>query len=142
MISHADVEKLRSMQAAGPVVLSLYLSVPLDPAGTRELAADAGDLMAGVGLSGPDGVSTAGISDIDRDAVLATLAARGRDWLGHTVAFFACAEIGLFEVLPLPCVLPERVVLATGRMSGRCWRRCRPWCGRISPAVSPPTRTP
>jgi Bacterial archaeo-eukaryotic release factor family 10 len=27
---------------------------------------------------------------------------------------FACKELGLFEVLPLPCVLPERAVLATG----------------------------
>jgi len=113
MISHADVEKLRSMRAAGPVVLSLYMPVPLDPADVRGLEAEAGDLMAGVGASGPDGVSTAAVSDADRDAVFGALAAHGRDWLGHTVAFFACGELGLFEVLPLPCALPERAVLAT-----------------------------
>ena len=49
----------------------------------------------------------------DRDAVLDALAAHGRDWLGHTVAFFACQQLGLFEALPLPCVLPGRAVLAT-----------------------------
>jgi peptide chain release factor subunit 1 len=113
MITHAEVEKLRSMRAAEPAVLSLYLPVPLDPAGIRGLAAGAGELMADVRASGPDGVSTAGVRDADRDAVLAALAAHGRDWLGHTVAFFASGEIGLFELLPLPCVLPERVVLAT-----------------------------
>jgi len=112
MIGHQDVEKLRSMRAARPVVLSLYLPVPLDPARIRSLAANAGDLMAVAGASGPDGASAAGVSDADRDAVLAALAAHGRDWLGHTVAFFACGEIGMFEVLPLPCSLPERAVLA------------------------------
>ena len=112
MIGHQDVEKLRSMRASEPVVLSLYLPVPLDPAAVRGLAAEARDLMAGVGASGPDGASTAGVSDADRDAVLDALAASGRDWLGHTVAFFACGALGLFEALPLPCFVPERGVLA------------------------------
>lgn len=35
MISYADVEKLRSLRAPEPAVLSLYLPVPLDPAGLR-----------------------------------------------------------------------------------------------------------
>ena len=113
MISCADVEKLRSIQAPESVVLSLYLPVPLDPAAIRSLAAEAGDLMAGVGASGQDGASTAGVSHADRDAVLDALAAHERDWLGHTVAFFACDQLGLFEALPLPCLLPERAVLAT-----------------------------
>jgi len=60
MISHADVEKLRGMRAPGPAVLSLYLPVPLDPAGVRSLAARAGDLMAGAGAGGPDGADGAG----------------------------------------------------------------------------------
>ena len=45
--------------------------------------------------------------------MLDALAAHERDWLGHTVAFFACDQLGLFEALPLPCLLPERAVLAT-----------------------------
>jgi hypothetical protein len=113
MISHADVEKLRGMRAPGPAVLSLYLPVPLDPAGVRGLAARAKDLMAGAGAGAPDGVSTAQAGHADRDAVLGALAGHGRDWLGHTVAFFACQQLGLFEALPLPCVLPGRAVLAT-----------------------------
>jgi Bacterial archaeo-eukaryotic release factor family 10 len=113
MISCADVEKLRSMRAQGPAVLSLYLPVPLDPAGIRSLAAEAVDLMTGVGASNVDGASIAGVSHADRQAVLDALAAHGRDWLGRTVAFFACGRLGLFEALPLPCLLPERAVLAT-----------------------------
>jgi peptide chain release factor subunit 1 len=112
MISCADVEKLRSMRAPGPTVLSLYLPVPLDPAGVQGLAAQAGDLMAGAGSGRPDGASIAKVGHADRDAVLDALAAHGRDWLGHTVAFFACQRLALFEALPLPCVLPGRAVLA------------------------------
>jgi Bacterial archaeo-eukaryotic release factor family 10 len=113
MISYADVEKLRGMRAHGSAVLSLYLPVPLDPAGVRGLAARAGDLMAGVSAVTLDGVRTAGVRHADRDAVLGALAAHGRDWPGHTVAFFACEELDLSEAVPLPCVLPERAVLAT-----------------------------
>ena len=111
MINRADVEKLRSMHAQRSAVLSLYLPVPLDPARLRGLAAEAGDLMGDVSANGPDSVSNAGVSNADRNAVLDALAAHGRDWLGHTVAFFACGELGLFEALPLPCLLPERAVL-------------------------------
>jgi len=112
MISHADVEKLRGMRAPGPAVLSLYLPVPAGPAGVRGLAARAEDLMAGAGAGGPDGAGTAGAGPADRDAVLGALAAPGRAWPGRTVAFFACRQLGLFEALPLPRVLPGRAVLA------------------------------
>lgn len=46
MISHADVEKLRSIRVPGPTVLSLYLPVLMDPAGVPGLTAQAEDLMA------------------------------------------------------------------------------------------------
>jgi peptide chain release factor subunit 1 len=113
MISYADVEKLLGICAPGSAVLSLYLRVPLDPDGVRGLPAEAGDLMAGVSAITVDGMSTTEVSRADRDAVLGALAAHGRDWLGDTVAFFACEQLGLFEALPLPCVLPARAVLAT-----------------------------
>jgi hypothetical protein len=112
MISYADVEKLRGMRAPGPVLLSLYLPVPLNPTELRGLTARAADLVTGVSAVNLDDVSTARLSHTDRDAVLDTLAAHGREWLGHTVAFFGCAEIGLFETVPLSCALPERAVLA------------------------------
>ena len=45
-------------------------------------------------------------------AVRELLVSRARDWLGHMVAIFACAELGLAEAIPLPCLLQERAVLA------------------------------
>ena len=114
MFGYADVEKLRRVCAPGSAVLSLYLAVPLDPAGVRGLAAEAAELMANaVGLAGGSERDGARVDHADREAVLDALAAHGRDWGGHTVAFFACRELGLFEALPLPCLLPEQAVLAS-----------------------------
>jgi hypothetical protein len=76
MVSYADVDKLRSMRAPGPAVLSVYLPVPLDPAGVRGLAARAGDLMAEASATHPDDRGGARISHADRQAVIGALAAR------------------------------------------------------------------
>jgi hypothetical protein len=108
MISPADVEKLRTIRAPEPAILSLYLPVPLDPAQLRELPARAGELMASAASGG-----TAQVPRADRDAVQQLMAARGRNWLGHTVAIFSCGELGLLEALPLPGWVAERAVLAT-----------------------------
>jgi len=108
MIGPADVEKLRAICAPEPAVLSLYLPVPLDPAERRELPARAGDLIASAAAS-----AAAPIPGADRDTVQQLVAAHGRDWPGHTVAIFACGELGLLEALPLPAPAGERAVLAT-----------------------------
>jgi peptide chain release factor subunit 1 len=114
MISHADVEKLRGLHAAEPDVLSLYLPVPLDPASLRTLATRAQDLIVAARAPvGPDSMCAGMVGDADRDMVLDEVLAHGRDWLGHTVAIFACGHLDLFEALPLPCSMPERSVLAT-----------------------------
>jgi hypothetical protein len=111
MISRAEIEKLARAQAAEPVVLSLYLSVPLDPAELRELAARTGDLIA-MAAGGPGDGGRKRVRDADRAAVRSAVVAHGRDWLGHTVAVFACADLGLFEVLPLSSEVPQQAVVA------------------------------
>jgi len=61
MVGYADVEKLRGVCAPGAAVLSLYLAVPLDPAGIRGLAAAAAELMASaVGPAGGTLATTGG----------------------------------------------------------------------------------
>jgi len=102
MITRADVDKLLGITAAGPSLLSLYLLVPLDPAQLRELPVRADDLLGKPIQAGQR----------ERDTVRRLLAAHARDWLGHTIAIFACAELGLAEAIPLPGPLPERAVLA------------------------------
>ena len=110
MITLAESEKLGAVRVASAGMLSLYLAVPVDPAELRGLPARADDLIAAA--EGAAGGSSR-VADADRGAIRQRLEARGRDWLGHTVAMFACADAGLFEVLTLPCHLPDRAVLGT-----------------------------
>jgi Bacterial archaeo-eukaryotic release factor family 10 len=110
MITRAEVGKLGAVHVVEPAVLSLYLTVPLDPAALRSLPARASELIAAAeGAAGDRGR----LREQDRESVLQKLAVSGRDWLGRTVAIFACAGAGLSEGFPLPCQLPERAVLGT-----------------------------
>ncbi len=113
MISQPDVAKLLSVRAAEPSVLSLYQWVPLDPAEWRGLPARADELLALAARGRPDDPGAIRVRDEDRQQVRILLETRARDWPGHTVAIFACAELGLLEAMPLPCRLQDRAVLAT-----------------------------
>jgi Bacterial archaeo-eukaryotic release factor family 10 len=113
MISRAEVDKLLSVRADRPLVLSLYLWVPLDPAARRGLPARTDELFALAARDGPGLRGVVRVEAEDRRAVRGLLAAHARDWLDHTVAIFACGQLGLAEALPLPCRLQERAVLAT-----------------------------
>ncbi|HEX9042454.1 MAG TPA: hypothetical protein VF838_15730 [Trebonia sp.] len=108
MITLAEAGKLGALRIEYPGVLSLYVGIPLDPADLRSLPARIGDLItAAESASGGSGR----VAAEDRRAVRDTLQAGERDWLGKTVAVFACAAAGLFEAFPLPGPLPDRAVL-------------------------------
>lgn len=104
MITMAEAEKLRSIRADEPVILSLYLPIPLDPAGLRSLPALARDLIEAAGAQA--GREARG----DADTVQALVADRSQAWLGHTAAIFACGELGLLEAIPLPGEYGPRAV--------------------------------
>ncbi len=109
MITRTEADKLRTMRAEAPAVLSVYLAVPLDLAEHRGLPLRARELIkAAARTSRP----RAAVRDADVEAVSRAVDARGHEWLGHTVAIFACADLGLFEAVPLPGSLTERAVIA------------------------------
>jgi len=112
MITRTDVDKLLNVSAVGSSVLSLFLWVPLDPAELRGLPARADELFALAARNGADAPDVITVPDEDRRTVRTLLGSRARDWLGHTVAIFACAQLGLVDAIPLPCRLQERAVLA------------------------------
>jgi hypothetical protein len=129
VITRAEVEKLGAVHAVAPTILSVYLTVPSDPGELSDLAARAGELIAGAeSAAGGPGL----LGEEDRDYALEMLAAGGRDWPGRTVGVFACADAGLLEALPLPCRAPDRAILGT--RPHRCWwsaiiqARWRPGC--------------
>lgn len=111
MITESDVKKLRSVRAAGPSVLSLYMWVPVDLPALASLPARADELL-GVAVAGMDSRRVLRECRAERQAVRALLEEHAREWMGHTAAIFAGSEVGLAEAFPLPCQLPDRAVLA------------------------------
>lgn len=111
MITEGDVKKLLSIRASGPSVLSLYVWVPVDVSALASLPVRADELLA-VAVAGMDSRRVLRERRAERQAVKALLEEHAREWLGHTAAIFVGSEVGLAEVLPLPCHLPDRAVLA------------------------------
>jgi len=112
MITLAEVEKLGRVHTVEPVVLSVYLNVPRSAAELPALPGRVDELVAAAvrnaGWSGQ-------LREEDRRSARDEAALAGPDWLGHPVAIFACAEVGLLEVIGLPAARPgawpERAVL-------------------------------
>lgn len=112
MITLAEAEKLGRVHTVEPIVLSVYLNVPQSPAELPGLPGRVDELVA-------EAVRTAGLSghlrEEDRRTARDEAALAGPDWLGHPVAIFACAEVGLLEVVSLSearaGTSPERAVV-------------------------------
>ncbi len=131
VITRAEVEKLGAVHAVAPTILSVYLTVPSDPGELSDLAARAGELIAGAeSAAGGPGL----LGEEDRDYAVEMLAAGARDWPGRTVGVFACAGAGLLEALPLPCRAPDRAVLGT-RPHIRPLLAALQWCPAYHAAV-------
>lgn len=123
MIGYPDIEKLLALDSEDPPVLSLYLEVPLDPSGLRELPAGA-DVLIGAaatrpagpagtaGPAGPAGPAAGRVLTQVREEVRHVIDDQARDWPGHGVALFVCPRIGLAEAIVLPPGLDEQAVFA------------------------------
>ncbi|MHB1594446.1 MAG: baeRF10 domain-containing protein [Streptosporangiaceae bacterium] len=111
MITPDEAARLRAARSEESGVVSVYLPVPLDlaehrglPTKARQLARSAAGEAAGRG--GPPA------SDEDLEWIYRTVEENSQEWLGHTIALFACGASGLAEAVPLPGLLPERAVVA------------------------------
>jgi len=113
MITQAEVEKLLRVRSADSSVLSLYLGVPLDPPALRSLPGRAERLLAAARSGAAEDRDVAEARDEDRHIVRRMLEIHAREWLGHTVAIFACGGRRLAEVFVLPGPFEDRAVFAT-----------------------------
>ncbi len=112
MITLAEVEKLGRVHVVEPVVLSVYVNVPRPAAELPGLPGRVDELVA---AAERDAGRAGRLRKEDRRSAREEAALAGPDWLGHPVAIFACAEVGLLEVAGLPearpGMSPERAVL-------------------------------
>jgi peptide subunit release factor 1 (eRF1) len=106
VITRADVDRLRVLRSQSPVI-SVYLPIPVDLAEHRGLVTKARDLVK---AGQPKRVRQ--VMAADFAAITDALSLYSHQWLGHTVAMFACADIGLLEFDPLPGHLIERAAVA------------------------------
>lgn len=148
MITRAQIEKLGALHAVEPTMLSLYLAVP-SPADPAALTARASEL-----ITAAEAACGRPLAARDRDWVLEKLPPCARDCPGRTVAVFAWAGSGLFEIIALPCPLPERGVLGVrphirplllARQRCPVAEQASPdvaWWSEVRPAARPPRSWP
>jgi hypothetical protein len=118
-MSSTEIDRLRALRSADSAVLSVYLNVPVDLADhhgllimVRDLIRDATQPADAPQPGGRPAADQAIAAEEDAEAIVSAVRRRSQEWLGYSVALFACAEIGLAEALPVHGPLPERAVAA------------------------------
>ncbi len=111
MITAGGVERLRGRHTDQPVVVSVYLRVPVDVADHRGLPTRARELIKAAAQTEPRAGGRL-VDNADVEAITDAAGQRSQEWLGRTVALFACSRLGLFEALALPRSATELAVIA------------------------------
>jgi release factor family 10 len=111
VINRADADRLRAVRVADPAVVSVYLQVPVDLAEHRGLPVRARDLIKSA-VSREPRAGGGMVRETDPEAIINAVTHDSHEWLGRTIALFACAQIRMFEVVPLPGFLTEQAVIS------------------------------
>jgi peptide chain release factor subunit 1 len=113
VIGTEGVARLLAMTAPGHGIVSVYLTVPLDPAQRRGMTAQLDDLLAAGHQH--DGTAEAWTRARQREApaIRRLLTEHTHEWPGRSVAIFACTELGLLEAVPLRGQIVERAVIGS-----------------------------
>jgi Bacterial archaeo-eukaryotic release factor family 10 len=111
LITNSDVARLRTQRARNTPVISIYLNVPVDIAEHRGLLTRARELIKGAADNWQR--EQPAVSETEISSIIDAVDAGSLDWLGHTVAIFASAELGLFEAMPMAGSADDLAVLAT-----------------------------
>jgi Bacterial archaeo-eukaryotic release factor family 10 len=112
MMTTAEIGRLLRARSAGPSVLSVYVRAPLDPPALRDLPARVDELIASARRGPAQDSEVAKDQDEARHIARRLLEVHARQWLGHTVAIFACGEPQLAETFVLPGAFEDRAVFA------------------------------
>jgi peptide chain release factor subunit 1 len=113
VITAADVARLLGMRTPDHRIISVYLTVPLGPGQRRVLAAHLDDVLAAAGQRDGSGEAWVRARRAEIPAIRQLLATRAPEWLGQSVAIFACSPLGLLEAVPLRGPAAERAVLGS-----------------------------
>lgn len=115
MIDTTQVDRLLRYDDPDAGVLSLYLTVPAEAAGLREMSVRLDRLLASV--DPPRSATTTLRPTLRRtlrsqlDSVRERVGLHARDWLGHGIAIVRSAALGVDEHVMVGWPMPDRAVL-------------------------------
>jgi peptide subunit release factor 1 (eRF1) len=113
VIDAAGVRRLLRIRAPDPRIVSVYVTVPLDPAQRRGLPAHLDEVLARGNSVSDDGDAWASARRSELPAIRQELSTHAHEWLGRSVAIFACAKLRLLETIPLRGHVRDRAVIGT-----------------------------
>ena len=111
MIEAADVTRLLGNRADDRGIVSVYLTVPLDPAQRRGLPAHLDDVLSQSARSSGDEQAWARARRSEMPAIHREVKARAHQWRGQSVAIFGHAGLRLLEAIPLRGPVRECAVI-------------------------------
>lgn len=109
MIDAKQVTRLLQYDDPDNVLLSVHLTVPAEVPGLREMSVRLDSMLSA--LEAPAGHRARAALTAEAEAIRGAVAEHARDWLGHGVALFNSAALGLHEEVPVATPLPERAIL-------------------------------
>jgi peptide subunit release factor 1 (eRF1) len=112
MIDSDGVTRLMAIRAPDHGIVSVYLTVPQEPAGLRALPAHLDEVLAQCDRPG-DGEVAARARRSEVAAIRRELGTHAHNWLGRSIAFFACDRLGLLETVPLRGTVRDRAMIGS-----------------------------
>lgn len=109
MIDMRGVDRLLTYHDPHNALLSVYVTVPVEAAGQREMWGRLHGLLNSVDADA-GGVGRRAMS-AEVDAVRESMTEHVRDWRGHGVAFLSSSALGVHEAVPVGWPVPDRVVV-------------------------------
>ncbi|HEY5987447.1 MAG TPA: hypothetical protein VIV12_13900, partial [Streptosporangiaceae bacterium] len=111
MIDAADVTRLLELQAPDHRIVSVYLTVPLDPAQRRGMPAHLDEVLAEGHDVSDDGEAWASARRFELPVIRREISTHAHEWLGHSVAIFASSKLRLLKTIPLRGQVRDRAVI-------------------------------
>lgn len=112
MIDTAGVTRLLGLRTPAHGIVSVYLTVPLDPAQRRSLPAHLEDVLTQASAPGGNGDGRLRGRRPETPAIREEIASHAHQWLGRSVAIFASNELGLLETVPMRSQVRELAVIS------------------------------
>jgi release factor family 10 len=113
VIDADTITRLLAIEAPDREIVSVYLTVPLDPAQRRGMPARLDEMLSQNDHLSGDGEAWARARRSELPPIRQAVSTRAHEWLGHSVAIFGCAGMGLLETIPLRGYVRERAVVGS-----------------------------